>query len=232
MLERADKIVVVNIYTDEEQKLEATTGCPWKSAVLQQDANSKHWTWKEFQEWQEQGMKWSGISSHAPSEDSSSYPESSYILMVDDLEVFEIIAESIPAARNFLSQTISLMDGNQGGGVNGLICFGRHPVETKMQLPSMTEFFVVQNDQSLFSAGSSNFHLAHTPLHSNGQPKLSEYMRYRADITLVASPLMTGHSSTIHGTIAVQQSTTPKKLLLQFKALDSGIMCAPRGDGW
>jgi hypothetical protein len=170
-----------------------------------------------------------------------------YMLMIDDLEAFEVLADSIPSARNFLSEALSIMDQSsetdvqaeqgQDGCIHGMICFGRHPIETKMQLPSMTDFFVVQHDATTQMAmnggsGSSAQHLAHTPLHGNGQPKLSEYMRYRADITLVASPLMTGHSSTIHGTIAVQQSNANKKLLLQYKALDSGVMCAPRGDGW
>jgi hypothetical protein len=155
-----------------------------------------------------------------------------FALMVDDLEAFELLASSFSAGRQFISRSIELVDQNSlepvddstvsRTGIFSLVCFGRQPAESKMQLPSITDFFVVHNDSdSAFQA-----------LHGNGQPRLSEYLRYRADLTIVTTPLLTGHSSNIHGTVAIQQSSQRHKLLLQYKALDSGVMCAPRGDGW
>lgn len=50
-------------------------------------------------------------------------------------------------------------------------------------------------------------------------------------MTLVASPLQTGYSSHIHGNIVIHEQQK-KALQLQFKALDSGVLCAPIGEGW
>jgi hypothetical protein len=92
------------------------------------------------------------------------------------------------------------------------------------------------------------------PFHEDGQPKLSEYCRYRNNTTIIAQPLSTGYSTLVHGIITVyppvhteqggngssvgaggsgQQMMTNnsmkqerKKIVLQYKALDSGITCS------
>ena len=90
----------------------------------------------------------------------------------------------------------------------------------------------------------------HTPLHNhNGQPKLTEYCRYRTDITMIAAPLSTGYSTQVHGIITIyppihshtnssnnsnnnsNNEQKRKMIVLQYKALDTGITCSPSGDG-
>jgi hypothetical protein len=94
---------------------------------------------------------------------------------------------------------------------------------------------------------------------SQDDPSLTEYCRYRADITVSVSPLSTGFSSQVHGLISITNSVTtaavPTALVskssaltgstsfqllqpggqtqlqqvLQYKAADTGVKCALAG---
>lgn len=48
----------------------------------------------------------------------------------------------------------------------------------------------------------------------------------RADVTVAVSALATGYSSAVHGVVAVSvRSVAPRRQTLQYKALDSGVLC-------
>lgn len=94
------------------------------------------------------------------------------------------------------------------------------------------------------------------------QPALCEYLRYRfethsfilfvscslascncsrlasvrfcrADVTIVVSALGTGYSSAVHGVITtVQRAQLPRRQTLQYKALDSGVLCGLVGSSF
>lgn len=50
-------------------------------------------------------------------------------------------------------------------------------------------------------------------------------------MTVTVSALETGYSSAVHGVIATAQRLQhPRRQLLQYKALDSGVLCALVGD--
>lgn len=67
------------------------------------------------------------------------------------------------------------------------------------------------------------------------------YLFNRAQLVLVASPLKTGFSTTVHGTITViqhnvvldgiRENNTRRKQVLQYKALDTGVVCTSSGKG-
>jgi hypothetical protein len=45
-------------------------------------------------------------------------------------------------------------------------------------------------------------------------------------VTITASALATGYSSAVHGVVAVAlKNSAPKRQTLQYKALDSGVLC-------
>lgn len=56
---------------------------------------------------------------------------------------------------------------------------------------------------------------------------LIEFCVFRADVTIVASALATGYSTAVHGIITVVDSKHhhPKKQVLHYKALDTGVLC-------
>jgi hypothetical protein len=48
----------------------------------------------------------------------------------------------------------------------------------------------------------------------------------RADVTITVSALATGYSSAVHGVVSVAvREAAPKRQTLQYKALDSGVLC-------
>lgn len=59
------------------------------------------------------------------------------------------------------------------------------------------------------------------------------YCYHRADVTIVVSALGTGYSSAVHGVITTtQRAQLPRRQTLQYKALDSGVLCGLVGSSF
>jgi len=134
-----------------------------------------------------------------------------------------IISRNVPIDNSFVSQS----------PVRSLVAFGRQPLETLSQFTSLSESdqvgerWKVPTGQNAMGASRYNYPLDE----STAEPSLAEYLRYRADIMVTVSALESGYSSAVHGLIAVTQpSKAVKRQILQYKALDSGVMCSIVGN--
>lgn len=99
--------------------------------------------------------------------------------MIDDLDVFEMMAPSTNEARKFVSRLLSRINsaGNDdesaplAKGINGLIAFGRQPAEETLDFPSL-------GTTSNHATGINDYD-HYGPRHIDGTPKLTEYLRYK-----------------------------------------------------
>jgi len=126
-------------------------------------------------------------------------------ILVDDLDVFEMLSPSPQSARLFV-QHITQQILSEINSLSSFIAFGR--------------LTTASND------GESN---SLSSLHCNGQTRLSEFLKYKCTVLVECSPLRSGFSTIVHGIIHVYQVKDLRwsQQSYQYKALDSGIVCAP-----
>eukprot|EP01038_Epipyxis_sp_PR26KG_P009906 gene9906-13326_t len=191
-------------------------------------------------------------------------------ILIDDIEALETVAPTTMLARNFMSNIISSMhkgdnidvSKNSGGVLSHIHCvaaYGRHPLEfvseftsfasnhnnsTKYWKPSIANGNRPTTSINSVDTNSIPFTINVCPLDEQDEPEpvLTEYLRYRSDITVVIGSLQTGHSSDIHGIIRVtgKYNISNTKLahnelnvveqIYHYKAMDSYITCSVVGN--
>jgi len=118
LLEQTQRICIINLFDNEEDKLFYLDS----RATLSNNAPTPIcWSWTELQQWQNQdNMSWTSLF---PSQETSSSnvkqqqldsdeeeenkPNNQYALLIDDLEAFELLAPSTSEARKFVSKIYS-----------------------------------------------------------------------------------------------------------------------------
>lgn len=191
------------------------------------------YNWEELMKWQDNFL--------------TSSTQASTAVFVDDIDILELLAPSPMAARNFITRFLAVLHNTthisttdglnyREGSVSHVVCFGRHPQDTTAQLSSLGSSVVsASNSEDVGeNGGLAGPFSAVAPLSTEeDQPALCEYLRYRADVTIVVSALGTGYSSAVHGVIAtVQRTQLPRRQTLQYKALDSGVVCGLVGSSF
>jgi hypothetical protein len=184
-----------------------------------------------------------------------------FSVVIDDLEALEALAPSAQAARAFCVNLCQMLSSSSSSGstsqdsvlgstgddstgdtrssISTLVAYGR-------QCPySMNYSKATSSSSSLYGGSTQSFFNSTNSLHTdvmshaggnNAEPMLSEYSRYRADVTVCVQPLVSGYSSEVHGVITIKSGglmnqpsgiKAPSEcILLHFKALDSGVRCA------
>lgn len=140
-------------------------------------------------------------------------------LFIDDLDMFELLAPSPAIARNWIADVL-----DHAKNVSAMVVYGRECVDLN------------RNDygrwiSSMDLADETN-QWQRPALDEDGEPHLSEYLAYRAEVTVKANPLTTGYSADVHGIITVASSRSIKPQQYLFKALDSGVKCSILGHGY
>lgn len=159
--------------------------------------------------------------------------EKLFSIVIDDLEMFELLSPSLRAARKLLL-SYSMACKKTQSSLHSFIAYGRQCNESHEFVcgdwcPSTVGH---ENSSSTVGGDSSRYRNNTLDGEGGGTPVLSEYMRYRADVTIHTSPLSTGHSLEVHGSIAVSdtQQSCRRRLLLLYKALDSGVRASLVGN--
>lgn len=126
-----------------------------------------------------------------------------YYLCIDDLDAMELMSPSSKSTRKFMlccHNQLKPMSSSKTTPLMGMVTFGR------------------QSSSALIISGQD-------------EPNITEYCKCLADIMVGISGLTTGYSSDVHGIITIlMQTSSRKKQVLNFKALDSGVRCSVIGN--
>lgn len=195
-LERAGHVTMINLFANDEECNE------WLETQDEQQDVSLGLTWLQLQDWKtKHALQFDVLSSYrrtsttsttattaaaasstSPTPSTSTTKRSS-IFMFDDLEMLEVLSASIQDCKLWFSSLSKQLEMNayhanidhqheQITELMGIISFGRHPEQVKAQLSSM-------KDSAVISFDDHNHHSVHQALHVDGQPRLTEYLRYR-----------------------------------------------------
>jgi len=232
---------------------------------IEEHSKCKYMSWEQLQSWMNSFQSFKESSSpinHTISMNNTNNSANNLIeieLMIDDLEMLELLSPSNSACRSFLSNCIASMyqpyntDSNDHIPVSSeviptsipasevlkirnICIFGRQAMDSEPDMRPMSLNLAADStliDQS--SAGWTHFNGV-SRLDESGQPILSEYLLYRADVVVTVSPLETGYASDIHGRIRTSiahknRNQGKRQQNLLFKATDSSVVCSVVGEG-
>ena len=155
-------------------------------------------SWAQLVQWQMQGYSLANCPGG----------HNSFVLMIDDLEMLELLAPSLSEARRFVNRALSYLDecnyhGKKGSlELQSLIAYGRSPLETLSQYSQL-------NSPAYPSTGDMDRQeialdlMANRPLDEDQCPSLTEYLRYKADMCICVDHLQTGYSANVHGILSI-----------------------------
>lgn len=172
---------------------------------LQTDGVVRCLTWQQLQSWQN--------TLFTAGSDSSQQS----MVFIDDLDAFELLADSVPEARRWMQKLISNIQDVEND-VTASMAGVELSVSEKSRLDSVVCYARRRGTDDT--------------CHEDGQPRLSEYLVYQARTVVSANALKTGLSSAVHGTITVQYRDmrvqplpVQTKQVLQYRALNDSVQC-------
>jgi hypothetical protein len=224
----AGRLECVRLVSDFSD-LSSSSELPWLASnpLAPGKTIAKSWTqdmsWKDLVSWQQYQLSGTVSDSAASANLECSETDKKTIIFIDDLDVFELLAPSPAAGREFIQQYLRAVSRQSSNRIfSSLVTFGR--IRDYEETTLNSQAITVGSDSTSGGRLSS--------LHFDSQePLLVSYMLARAQWIILAAALRTGLSSLVHGTLTVQHldlfSDKPgkKKQVLQYRALDSGVQC-------
>lgn len=191
---------------------ESISTMPWMAAnPLSQGKSSsatssgewtKNMTWDMLVQWQKDHLSGTVGTS-----------ESKTIVLIDDLDAYELFAPTTADARYWVQQWMrALTKETSPSIIDSLVAFGR----------------IRDHEDTTHTDATARLSALHM---DRAQPLLTTYLTAHAQWIIAISALKTGLSSIVHGTITIQQQDfmaerpCRRRKILQYRALDSGVQC-------
>jgi len=146
--------------------------------------------------------------------------QDNFTVIIDDLEAFDLLCPYRQEASLLIRQlcdAVNPSDRDRGRGrLHSFISYGRKCSNNLTY--SFGNWSIETTEDSTISPSVFD--------DNDDIPALSEYLQYRCNTCVVVSPLSSGYTQHVHGSISITSNKLGiKKQLLLYKALDSGVKC-------
>lgn len=185
-------------------------------------SNRSELTWTQLVKWCEDGFCHANASTNEVNQSLSS--TSPFFILIDDLEMLECIAPSPYEARQLVALCHNSLITSQSAcnpRVESVLSLSKNPPPNCCGVVVYGRVGLDDSSNEINASGAIN-----AGSKTDGEPSLSEYCKYRADMIISIAALSTGYSSEVHGIISVNEGVARQSL--NFKTLESGIKACLR----